>query len=82
MNKLKLLSVAIMGVLSFSGCGEEDKRTNTQTLITIPACETYENILTGDLVVQDDSNTSVKTVFNIDGSKKVCVLTGSAHIVR
>jgi hypothetical protein len=79
---LTLSSITLALLLSTCGGGDSSSFENSQTLITIPSCETYEDIVTGDTVVQDESNTSIKTVFNTDGTKKVCVLTGSAHIVR
>lgn len=84
MKKIYLTLTTISLALFLSGCGEGDDASfsNSETLITISPCETYTDILTGDTIVQDSSGTSIKTVFNTDGSKKVCVLSGSAHIVR
>jgi hypothetical protein len=80
MKKIYLTLTTLSLALLLSACGGSED--NSETLITIPPCETYEDIVAGDIVVQDDVNTSIKTVFNTDGSKKVCVLTGAAHIVR
>jgi len=84
-NIFKLSLATLLTITIFTGCGgggDGASFENSETLITLQNCETYTDILAGDLVVQDSTNTSIKTVFNTDGSKKVCVLTGSAHIVR
>lgn len=89
MKNIYLIATSIIIALFLSACGEGDSAsftgsTSTSSIITIPIpmCEDYVNILTGDTVVQDETGTTIKTVFNTDGSKKVCVLTGSAHIIR
>ena len=85
MKNIYLIISSITLALLLSACGgggSEGSFNNSETLITIPSCEIYEDIITGDTIIQDQNNTSIKTVFNIDGTKKVCVLTGSAHIIR
>ena len=85
MRHIYLIISSIALTLLLSACeggGSDSFFLNSETKITIPNCETYENILTGDTIIQDENNTSIKTVFDINGNKKVCTLTGSAYILR
>lgn len=80
---LIISSITIALLLSACGGGGGGTSEGGDTLtITIPACETYELLYDGDAVIKNEDNTSVKTVFNTDGTKKICVLSGSASILR
>lgn len=82
-NIYKLTIIALITLL-FSACGNEgDGKFDTgNSKIIISNCETYTTVQAGDLLVKDDDNTSIKIIHNIDDSKEVCVLTGSAHFIR
>ena len=82
MKNIYLIATTITIALFFGACGDSDESPVTN--ITISDCNTsnYTDILAGDTIVQDEDNTSIQTLFNTDSSQKVCVLTGSAHIVR
>ena len=85
MKKLYIVLTITFAALLLSACGgggSNGSFSNAEQTIAIPNCETYENILDGDTVIQDQNSTSIKTVFDANGTKKVCVLTGSAHILR
>ena len=56
--------------------------SDSENIITLQSCETYTDILWGDVVVQDSNNTFIKTIFNTDGTKKVCLVSGSGYIIR
>lgn len=86
MRNIYLIITTITTAFFLSACGggggSDASFNNVQNKIIIPDCETYEDIQTGDTIIQDENNTSIKTLFNTDGSKKVCLLTGSAYILR
>ena len=73
---------ALLLLSACSGGGGDSSFENANTTIPITNCETYVDVLSGDAIVQDSNGTSIKTVFNTDGSKKVCIISGTAHIVR
>jgi len=92
-NRLKITIITLF-VTIFIGCGggggsssndttETNSTTeNTQTTITLQNCEVYTDVETDDVVIHDEINTTIQTVLNTDGTKKICVLTGAAHILR
>jgi len=84
MRNIYLIISSITLALLLSACGGGGTSEGGDTLkITIPACgEIYELLYDGDAVIKNEDNTSVKTVFNTDGTKKICVLSGSASILR
>ena len=83
MKNIYLLTTIMITALFFSACNDDKEYfPSSTTNITLQACETYTAILAGDTIVQDEANTTIKTVFDTNGSQKACVLTGSAHIVR
>ena len=84
MKKIYLIISSITLALFLSACGggSDASFSNSEVQIDIPTCEMYENIITGDTIIQKENNTSIKTVFDINGTKKVCTLNGSAYILR
>ena len=96
--KLKILTLMSITslVLLLSGCGgggdsSFKNATSTSTIAITVACkttpsaldiDTYETLLSNDTVVKDDSNTTVSIYHDSNGNKKVCLVNGSAHIVR
>jgi len=86
MKKIYLILNSISLALLLSACGtgdmSEDTNTGDNVKVVVTACNTYTIIQSGDTLVKDSDNTSIITVFNSDGLKKVCVQTGSAHILR
>ncbi len=44
--------------------------------------DAYVTLQSNDTIVKDDSNTSVSIYHNTNGNKKVCLNSGTAHIVR
>lgn len=85
MRKIYFITATLLALLLSACGGGGDTGTfsgNSGIIISIPSCETYEDVQTGDVLEQTSANTSIKTVFNTNGSKKVCVLSGSANIIR
>jgi hypothetical protein len=85
MKKIILILSSLFLALLFSACGGGDGEGHFDTgeeKIAITSCETYITIQDNDLLVKDDSNTTVKIVHDSNGTKTICVVTGSAHLIR
>lgn len=84
MRKRYTIATIVTTALLLSACGGDGKgKFDTgSTKITVANCETYTTVKTNDLLVKDDSNTTIKIVHDINGTKQVCVSVGSAHIIR
>ena len=82
-----LLCAGLM--LAIAGCGGSDssfEAGDDKTAIDIE-CDgndiaDYIDLKSGDTIVKEDDNTVISTYHNDEGSKKVCLQSGSAHIVR
>lgn len=95
MIKIASLSLLTLITLSFTACGggsDDASFKNSETLIdiTIP-CQTtptqtdianYITVNSGDVIVKDDENTTISIYHDINNTKKVCLVSGSAHIIR
>lgn len=84
MNYIKLYMLLATVVILLSNCsgGGEGTFDTGIANIVVSDCESYTDISANDLLVKDDENTIVKILHNADGSRRVCVVSGSAHIVR
>ena len=76
-------------ILFFTACGgggggstTEIVLDNSSNTITVTSCENYIIINDGDSLVKDTTDTVVKIIHDSNNVKKVCVVSGSAHIVR
>lgn len=76
--------------IGFIACGEGDShfKNDTQTIPITIACttpaviDTYITLQSNDVIVKDSSDTSIIIYHDQDNIKKVCLESGSAHIVR
>jgi len=95
--KIKLLTTIIITTttLFFSGCGgggggSDAHFKNADTKITIIDCnanvatipDDYTTMLSGDVLVNETANTTITTYHDINGTKKVCTVSGIAHLIR
>ena len=94
-STLIILTTVLM-LLSFNACGGGSSSTAesipTQTTInistycvvdpTIQAISTYIEVEAGDTIVRDENNTVIDTYSDSLGTLRVCLVSGSAHIVR
>jgi hypothetical protein len=74
------------------GGGSDASFADAETLIPIDVnctanptqldIDSYITLNSGDVIVKDEENTTISTYHDIDGNKKVCRVTGSAHIIR
>ncbi len=85
------VSVILALLLSACGGGGDASFSNGETIVqvdvnctgaTTAAIATYIELNSGDALVKNDNNTSVKIYHDVNGTKKVCLVSGSAHIVR
>lgn len=89
MKKIPTTIAIIFIAMGFSACSESGDAAfrNAQTIIPISiscteAISTYQELLSGDAIVKDDENTTLSIYHDTDGNKKVCLVSGTAHIVR
>ncbi len=96
MKNILLITFTIFISLSFTACGgssdggeivEVQKASiNIDTYCvdnpTLQAIETYEILQSGDTLVKDENGTVVETYHDENDNKKVCLVNGSAHILR
>ena len=82
-NIIKLSIITTCLITIFIGCGDGDANfSDPETTLTITKCDTYTTLLTNDVVISDSADTEIKTVVNTDDTKKICVVSGTAHILR
>ena len=87
-------TVIITGMtLGFSACSN-DGSTEAASTVNIPIdvncissasateIETYITTQSGDTIVKDEDNTTVSIVLDANAVKRICLESGSAHIVR
>ena len=89
MKKYLMIIIALSSTVFFTACGgggTSDGGGSTQ--ITVAACETpdvianYTLLQSGDTIVKDEASTVINTFHDVDGNKRICVSSGSAHILR
>ena len=71
--------IKIIDDVSSDGQGSLDTR---QSKIDVTMCETYITLQENDLLVKDEAPTEIKIIHDVNGTKQICVLLGSAHILR
>jgi len=87
-----IITTGLIAIVLLSGCSDQAEFENAQTLVpisincvTAPTANdisTYIDMQSGDILVQDGDNTSVKTYHDQNGTKKICLVSGSAHLIR
>jgi len=82
MKNIYILMVITIALL-FSACGDGDGRFETgDTKIDVTVCPIIIAVDNNDLLVKNEDNTTIQVIHDANGSKQVCVLSGSAHIIR
>jgi hypothetical protein len=95
LNKRNMIKVAMLSLLTlgFSACGggSDASFENSETMIDINIpCQTtptttdisnYITLNSGDVVVKE-GNATVSIYHDINGTKKICLESGNAHIIR
>jgi len=89
MNKIYLIISTTLLALLLSACGGGGgggdatfDSGNTKVPIVDCSTSTYTDIVVGDLLVKEDDSTTVTIVHNTNGTKRICVVSGSAHLLR
>lgn len=88
------LSASLLA-LAFSACSdnndsETDLVKETKVVVDVNCSESategiiesYITMLSGDVLVEDMNNTIVKIYHDNNGTKKICLVEGSAHLIR
>ena len=97
-KNLLLITLTTLVTVSFSACGggggDDAGFSNTTTEnrvdinitcitpVTTTAINSYVTMLSGDVLVQATNNTTVETYHDTNGTKKICLVSGSAYVVR
>lgn len=85
MKKILQITIITFLIFVFNACGGgSDKATfdTGQQIIDITMCPIYIEVETNDLLVKDSDGTSIDYMFDSNGTKQICVVSGAAHIVR
>lgn len=96
MKKLISIILPIIVAIGFTACGGggggDSSFSNKEQIIVItiacvasPSSNDFASYITlnaGDEIVNDSADANVTTYHNVGGEKKVCLNSGSAHIVR
>ena len=91
-NKILALGITILASISFTACGDDASFKDSEELIPINiACVTspdsnnidsYITLNSGDTIVKDNDGAEISIYHDVNGVKKVCLVTPSAHIIR
>lgn len=90
MKKIITCISVIAAISFFTACsgGGDANYGGTSTKVTIVDCNSslvisdYTTLESGDTIIKDEDNTTVSTYHDIDGNKTICILSGSAYILR
>lgn len=94
MRNKYILQIALVSLLaiSFTACGgggDDASFKNSETMIPVDVlCVTpadissYIPLQSGDVIAKEDDNTSVSIYHDVNGTKKICLESGTAHIIR
>jgi len=91
MKNIISITIFIFVTIGFTACGSGGDASfkNGETIIpidvncTTPATiATYIPLQSGDAIVKEEDNTTVNIYHDLDGTKKVCLDSGKAHILR
>ena len=92
LQKLIIILSSLIAVLGLTACGnggsdasfsDGEQKIDIDINCTTPAqVETYINLYSGDTIVKKEDNTSISTYHDTNGTKKVCLVSGSAYILR
>ena len=97
-KNLLIMTLITLVTISFNACGggggddagfsnaTTENRINIDvtciTPVTTVAINSYVTMLSGDVLVQATNNTTVETYHDTNGTKKICLVSGSAYLVR
>jgi len=89
MKKYLIYTIIAVIALVFTACGGGDANySGTSTQVNVVDCNSstvitdYTTLLSEDVIVKDVDNTTISTYHDINGTKRLCILSGSAYILR
>ena len=79
-----LLIVAVLVLFTACGGSGGDTRDSSlgNSIKLVIASTSYTELKSGDVIVRETDDTTIKIRHNVNGEREVTVLTGSAHILR
>ena len=87
-----VITLTTLVTISFSACGgggddahfsDAENQVPINVACTTPATlNSYIPLYSGDVVVKAENNTTIEIYHSADGSKKVCLVSGNAYIIR
>ena len=91
-NIILVIALIVIGI-NFNACsgggGGDASFSSGQQIIqidvnctTVADIATYISLQSNDAIVKNDNNTSVSIYHDLNGTKKICLVSGSAHILR
>jgi hypothetical protein len=83
-NIYKLTAVSILFAITFTGCSEgggSNASFESNTATSIAMCPSWTPLDSGD-VVSSAENTQLVFDHDINGKKQVCVVSGSATVIK
>lgn len=92
MNKVLILVLSFIVTILFTACGGEgsssftqERESITSSCVSSPSSndiDSYHTLNSGDSIVEEEANSTVSTYHSLDGTKKVCLDSGKAYIIR
>lgn len=92
MKKFQLTVVSVLVAIVFSACDRGSSNSdaelrvqidvNCTTPVTQTLIDSYVTMFSGDVLVQEDNTTSVVVYHDLNDTKKVCLESGSAYLIR
>ena len=90
-KNLIAVSAIVVFTLGFSACSDNGHFNDAQSKLAIIDCndsavvitpDDYTTMLSGDVLIQEATNTVVTTYHDVNGTKKVCTDSGIAYLIR
>ena len=88
-DKLLISLIVVLMATGFSACSKHKNKDNTIAIdvnciddATAADIDTYITTIAGDSIVRDETNTTISMFVDATNVKKVCLVSGKAHIER
>lgn len=82
-NKFLVLIFVLISSIIFTGCGSTDSSSEDNQLgVSVISCEKGWTDIDSNNTVSSSNSTQLKFSHDSIGTKKVCVLTGSAFVLK
>ena len=91
MKKIILIALSALAAVSFTACSGDAHFKDATQLISIINCndalvitipDDYTAMQSDDVLVKDVTPTVISVYHDATGSKRVCTVSGTAHLIR